>query len=447
MNTSRTPTIPVPPVPTWNVVPIVEPAVLDAQLAMPTVEPVIPTLEPVPLLDALPASVAIPTLRLASPPSPPRPAPPLNWSNLLKTAAMLSHAFDALADSLLGVVCMPLGLAVLASLPLLNFLALGYLLEAGGTIARTGRLRDGFFGIRSAGRVGGLLLGVFLTILPVWFLSSMAQSAELIDPSSTVTRNWKFGLTIATVFAVVHIALACLWGGKLRHFLLPMLHPVFALFAFVRGNPLSRARDGLWTFMMDARPWYYFWLGFRGAVGALLWLGIPVTLLAMGYKVPLLGFLGFLLLLPVLVILPFLQMQFAAHNRFVKMFDVIGVIRLYLRAPWACSFALFITLLFALPLYLLKIELVPRDALMIPSLVFIAFIWPARLLTGWVCGRAAKRPCCRHWFFWTTGWLPVPLFVVVYGFFVWLSQYLSWYGVASLYEQHAFLLPVPFTGL
>ena len=38
------------------------------------------------------------------------------------------------------------------------------------------------------------------------------------------------------------------------------------------------------------------------------------------------------------------------------------------------------------------------------------------------------------------------VFVLVYGFFVWLSQYLSWYGVASLYEQHAFLLPVPFMG-
>jgi hypothetical protein len=354
--------------------------------------------------------------------------------------------FDEYSDYLLGPIAMPVGLAALASLPLLNFIALGYLLEAGGTIARTGRVRDGFFGIRTAGRVGGLFLGIFLTILPVWFISSMAQSAELIDPTSSVTRNWKIGLTVATVFAVIHIALACLWGGRLRHFLIP-IHPAYAVIAFLRGNPLTRARDGVWSFMMEARPWYYFWLGFRGAAGALLWLAIPVSLLAVGSKVPLLGFLGFALLLPVLVVLPFLQMQFAAHNRFVKLFDLLGVLKLYLRAPWAFTFALFITLLFALPLYLLKIELVPRDALMIPSLVFIAFIWPARLLTGWVCGRAARRPCRRHWFFWTTGWLPIPLFVVVYAFFVWLSQYLSWYGVASLYEQHAFLLPVPFTGL
>jgi hypothetical protein len=30
---------------------------------------------------------------------------------------------------------------------------------------------------------------------------------------------------------------------------------------------------------------------------------------------------------------------------------------------------------------------------------------------------------------------------------VFLSQYVSWYGIASLYEQHAFMVPVPFLGL
>ncbi len=423
MNTSSTPTIPIPPVPTWNVVPILEPAVVDAV--------------PVPVLELHPVPVVIPTLIPVQQGNPPaQPAP-----------VTLDQIFDAIVEVVLGVVFMPLGLALLASLPLLNFISLGYLLEAGGTIARTGRFRDGFFGIRRAGRVGGLVSGILLTVAPVWFVSSMAQSAELIDPTSGTTRFLKIILTMATLFAIVHITLACLWGGKLRHFLLPMWHPVFAIFAFIRGNPLTRARDGVWTFVMEARPWYFFWLGLRGAVGALAWLAVPIALLAVGWKLPLLGFLGFFLLLPVLVILPFLQMQFAARNRFATMFDVAGVVKLYLRAPWACSFALFITLLFALPLYLLKIELVPRDALQYEALVFIAFIWPARLLTGWVCGLAEHRPCRRHWFFWTTGALPVPLFVVVYGFFVWLSQYLSWDGVASLYEQHAFLLPVPFTGL
>ena len=34
--------------------------------------------------------------------------------------------------------------------------------------------------------------------------------------------------------------------------------------------------------------------------------------------------------------------------------------------------------------------------------------------------------------------------VVAYVLVVFTSQHLGWHGIASLYEQHAFLLPVPF---
>ena len=34
----------------------------------------------------------------------------------------------------------------------------------------------------------------------------------------------------------------------------------------------------------------------------------------------------------------------------------------------------------------------------------------------------------------------------LYVLFLTLTQYTSWEGAASLYEQHAFLLPVPFMG-
>ena len=77
------------------------------------------------------------------------------------------------------------------------------------------------------------------------------------------------------------------------------------------------------------------------------------------------------------------------------------------RAPWAFAFAFVVTLLFALPLYLLKIEIVPAEAAWLPRLVFIAFIFPARLLTGWAMGRARRRDEPRHWFFRWTGRLPL----------------------------------------
>ena len=109
--------------------------------------------------------------------------------------------------------------------------------------------------------------------------------------------------------------------------------------------------------------------------------------------------------------------------------------------------AMLITLLFALPLYLLKIELPPREIAWLPSLLFVVFIFPARLLTGWAVSRALRHEQPRHWFFrWTSRFALVPV-VLFYVLFVYLTQYLSWNGSASLLEQHAFMVPAPLMGL
>jgi hypothetical protein len=78
--------------------------------------------------------------------------------------------------------------------------------------------------------------------------------------------------------------------------------------------------------------------------------------------------------------------------------------------------------------------------------VFIAFIFPARLLTGWAFGRSLRRTTPRHWFFRWTARLAMVAITVFYAIIVYFSQYLAWEGIWSLYEQHAFLLPVPFLG-
>jgi len=203
--------------------------------------------------------------------------------------------------------------------------------------------------------------------------------------------------------------------------------------------------------VMALRLPYYFWLGVRGFVGALIWLALPITLLAQGQRptpvAPLVGFLGAGLLAIVLLYLPFLQMRLAAQNRFSEIFRLGAVRADFRRAPWAFAFAFVLTLAFALPLYLLKIEIVPREAAWVPGLVFVAFIFPARLITGWALGRAAHRQLPRHWFFRWTGRLPLLPAAAFYVLIVFFTQYTSWNGVLSLYEQHAFLLPVPFFGL
>jgi hypothetical protein len=121
--------------------------------------------------------------------------------------------------------------------------------------------------------------------------------------------------------------------------------------------------------------------------------------------------------------------------------------RLFRRAPIALAFSFFITLLFAVPLYLLKIEMIPREAAWLPSLVFILFMFPARILTGWAFGRALRRKTPRNWFFrWTSRFFMLGI-TFIYVVIVYFSQFAAWEGIFSLYEQHAFLLPVPFLAM
>ncbi len=103
-----------------------------------------------------------------------------------------------------------------------------------------------------------------------------------------------------------------------------------------------------------------------------------------------------------------------------------------------------VLLVAAIPLYLLKIEMVPHEAAWLPSLVFVIFLAPARLLAGWAYARSGRRDQPRHWVFRVLGRIAIIPAALLYVLVVWLSQYTSWGGVSSLYEQHAFLLPAPF---
>jgi purine-cytosine permease-like protein len=155
------------------------------------------------------------------------------------------------------------------------------------------------------------------------------------------------------------------------------------------------------------------------------------------------------LLAIVVLYLPFLQTHFARENRFAALFEIKAVRGLFRRAPIAFWIALLITLLFALPLYLLKIQLTPREVAWLPSLLFVIFIFPARLLTGWAVGRADRREPDqpRHWTFrWLSRLAGIPV-VAAYAMIVFVTQYLSWHGSMSLLEQHAFLVPAPLMGL
>ena len=123
--------------------------------------------------------------------------------------------------------------------------------------------------------------------------------------------------------------------------------------------------------------------------------------------------------------------------------DVETIRREIGRAPLSLLIALVLTLGLALPLYLFKIELLPRDTLWLPAMLFLVTLWPARVATGWALGRARREG--------RAGW-PLRLLGTAialpasgaYVFFVFFNQYFAWRGATHLFAHHAFLVPVAF---
>lgn len=363
----------------------------------------------------------------------------------------LLHSISSALDWTFGLASLVIGLAIFSIVPLLNFLSLGYLIHASGRVASTGRLRSGWVGIRKASVLGSFFIGTWLAFLPVRIVSGLWKDAELIAPGSSTAGGWRVALLILTVLTALHVVWACLRGGRLRHFLWPA--PVRFFRWLAAPGKFAGVRNAIAEYVAGLRLPYYFWLGARAFLGAFLWLSVPVGTLVFAAQLPvdkggaLLSILGGFLLMLVVLHLPFLQTRFAIENRFRALFEVHAVRQMFRRAPIAFWLALFITLLFALPLYLLKIELPPREIAWLPSLLFVLFIFPARLLTGWAVSRARRHEEPRHWLLrWTSrlALLPVVFFYVL---FVYLTQYLSWNGSLSLFEQHAFMVPAPLMNL
>ncbi len=396
---------------------------------IPTVLPV----DDIPILD--PIATVRPVRRTSAEPT-----------DFIQQFVRLAHGLGRFAEWCFGFVALMVGLAILAAIPVVQFLTLGYLLESGGRLARTRKFSEAFLGIRVAARLGGIAAACWLFLLPVRLLADYTYTAGIIDPGGPQTQLWRIGLIALIAATGLHLGMAVALGGKLRYFVSP-LNVVWLSLRIVRGGYYARCRDVVWDTVVGLRLPYYFWLGFRGfAVGA-LWIVLPVSMIALGRldspAMKILGFIGGGTLIVILPYVPFLQMRMAELNRFAEGFNWLEVRRTFRKAPWMHAFAFFMTLLFAAPLYLLKIEAVPREAAWLPSLLFVAFIFPSKVLTGWALARANRRTEPRHLFFRWTGrmvfWPAATAYVVV----VFFTQFTSWNGVWSLYEQHAFLVPVP----
>ena len=344
-------------------------------------------------------------------------------------------------EGIFGTASLVVGLSVVATIPGVQLLSLGYLLEVSGRVARERSLSAGFVGVRQAARWGRIAVGILLLLIPLWIADTLRVSAQLIDPTSRALRGWDLTVTVLSALALFQIVAGCLRGGKIRHFLWP--RPIQSLRLMLDPHLFTRMRVALGDALAELRLPYYFWLGLRGFLGAMVWLVVPISLLALASRLRpgpgvVAGLTGGALLTLVLLHLPFLQARLAA------MFELRALRARFVRAPLAFFAALCCTLVLALPLYLLKIEIVPREAAWLPSLLFVTSMFPARLMAGWALARSARRATPRFWLFRFGSRMAMLPLAMAYVLVVYFTQYLSWHGVWSLYEQHAFLVPVPF---
>ncbi|MCY2966189.1 MAG: hypothetical protein NT069_21590, partial [Planctomycetota bacterium] len=348
-----------------------------------------------------------------------------------------------LFTTLFGIASLIVLLAVVAAIPIVNFLALGYLLEVEGRVARSGRLRDAFPLLALAPRLGSIALGLWLCTIPLRMYSHFVNDAHLIDPGSPSDAGLQMSLIVVSVLAATHMSLAVARGGTLGCFFRPLKNVLWIARRLRDGDYWETAEREVANFVTGLRLKHHFLLGVKGFVGALAWLLIPTALFAAASKTEgppiLVTLFGGFLLVPVLLWVPFLQAHLAAENRLGAMFELKSVRELYKHAPFSWLITILITLLLALPMYLFKAAMPPRDALWLVTIVFVVSIYPAKVLTGWAYYRATHREKRTHWLWRWICWLPSVPLTVFYVFLLYFTQFIGKYGKLTLFEHHSFL--------
>lgn len=349
-----------------------------------------------------------------------------------------------------GIASLVLMLAVIAAIPLVNFLALGYLLEAQGRVARTGKLRYALPLLPLAPRLGGIAFGLWFWLLIVRLVADAASDAATIAPGTTVAAGWQIALAMVSLGVGLHLLLAVARGGNFWCFFRPIKNLRWCFGQFRAGNYWSQAELAVREFLIALRLPHHFRRGVIGFFGTLAWLFVPTVLFAALQTVQkpgqvLLTLLGGVLLIPVLAWAPFLQAHYAAENRWTA-FRELGTVReLFTRSPIAWTVAVIVLYALSLPLYLFKVAAPPQDAMWFVTLIFVSTIYPAKILIGWTYARARRRENRPRWPIsrWACRLLLAPL-LAFYLFLLFFTPAIGAAGRRVLFEYHALLLPTPF---
>ena len=374
--------------------------------------------------------------------------------------ALRQHPFQAavwLLNASLGLVCLVAVLALTTSVPVLNVLALGYLMEAQGRVARTGKFRSAFFLVPAAQRLSGILLAVWLWLLPVQFLAHAARDSWLLVPGGSTAWLWTSLLAIASTLIAVHLLLSVARGGAWWRFVRPVSNARQLATHLRRGEYWHDAHHAVYEFAGALQLPQLVRLGLLAYAAAYIWLTVPTLLFTSLDDVTstwqLLAFLaGGVALTATLLWLPLLLTHVAAEGRWGAIFEFTTTRTLAGRTPfrWALATAILLACSAVPLLYaaLFKIRIPPHDAKWDLMLVFLVTVVPARLLVAWVYHGAMQRldsrsTWLRHIWQWGNGMV---LFAGV-GFYVYFLDLASTggeLGELSIWQFHALLLPLPF---
>ncbi len=343
-------------------------------------------------------------------------------------------------------------LAVVAAVPVLQLASLGYLLNSAALLAKRQPWSKAFPGARRAGRLGKFVLLASLLWLPVWLVTDLSYSAQLLLPASSTARSWQLAALLTTLAWLTWVTWAALRGGQLRHFVWPA--PIRFLRQGFLPSTWRRASDELYELVGGLQFPRLWWLGARGASGALVWIAVPVSMMIIGQRADdfplagLVGLIGAVSMTILMLYLPFLQIQMAVDNRLSSLFAIANIRRRFLYAPWAHAISLLSLCLLCIPLYLLRIEATPAELVWAPSLVFVLFMLPAKLLLGAAMGYANGRQSSadvlpRHWLSrWSARTLALASALIYVGA-LYVAQLVAGQGALVMYFQHAFLVPAP----
>lgn len=286
-------------------------------------------------------------------------------------------------------------LACVAAIPILQLASLGYLLHSAGLLARGEPFRRCLPGCRLAGRIATVLLCTSLCWLPVWLVTDLAYTAQLLQPGSASSAVWRLGAFAITLLWLLHIAWAAARGGRFWHFLWPA--PIKFLLRGWRVSTWRRLSDRLYEVVERCRIGMLWWLAARAAAGAILWTALPVTLIIAGLRsqeldaAGLVGLIGAVLMGLIMLYLPMAQVRFASTHKFSDLFNFREVRCSFMAAPLAHAFALLLVCLLSIPLYILRIEAAPAEFLWASSLVSILFTFPAKWAVGAAIGYGRRR--------------------------------------------------------